>query len=339
MKASDKNPNTQSIYFREYLKVKMKLINACDQYIHFCKHTKNLSSHSISAYQHDFKCLNKVLGRNLKLSQIDRKKIYNYVNYLFDEGRAESTVKRHIACLKTFFKWLENEEYIKLNPFQKFDLKIRLPKRLPRNMKIDELKAMVKTARRKTNITSGCSKVIQSFECEKPRDIKHINTLLIIELLFSTGVRIGELMSVKIQDIHLASNTIQIQGKGQRERKVFIPDIEVQNLIEKYSLIRSSLHPKHDTFFINSRCTALSTQSARLLIKDNAKNAALLRVITPHMYRHSAATQLLEAGVDIRFVQKLLGHESIETTQIYTHVEDLVLRDNIVNAGIRKQLV
>ncbi len=314
----------------------MKLTDACERYLHYCQHTKKLSALTINAYRHDLKNFQALTGAGKAINTINRQSIYHYVDTLFSDGRSEATVKRRLACLKTLFKWLENEEYTDNSPFYKFDLKVRLPKRLPRNIKIDELRAMFHSARASANLPLS---LYDSKKISHPKKIKYLNTLIIIELLFSTGVRITELVSIQLADIHLNSNTIKIHGKGQRERKVFIPDKETLELIRIYLQARSGLTPSHTNFLINTRGAALSSQSARLLVKDNAKSAAIGRTITPHMYRHSAATQLLEAGVDIRFVQKLLGHESIETTQIYTHVEDIALRDNVMKAAIREQVM
>lgn len=316
----------------------MKLKQACKLYLHYCEHTKNLSALSINAYHHDLKSFQKITGSATKIQTIDRQSIYHYVDSLFNEERSEATVKRRLACLKTLFKWLENESLTKVNPFHNFDLKVRLPRRLPRNIKLDELSAMLSTAKRRSTSTPLLTQHQHQKKKNKPGNIRNLNTLIVIELLFSTGVRISELVAIQVSDIHLHSQTIKIHGKGQRERKVYIPDREISNLINTYLEARQLLNPAHTNFLINTRGGPLSAQSARLLVKENARNAAIGRPITPHMYRHSTATQLLEAGMDIRFVQKLLGHESIETTQIYTHVEDLTLKDNIIQAAIRRQL-
>lgn len=313
---------------------------ACQQYLHHCEHTKKLSEHSLRAYQHDLKTFLHLMGVKASVETIEREHLYGYIEFLYSEGRSEATVKRRIACLKTLFKWLEKEGLSETNPFSDFDLTIRIPKRLPRNLNVDELREMLHYARTQLGMNKR-----ESYESLRPpkrvttSEFNQLNTLTVLELLFCTGVRIGELTSIALEDINLYSQSIQIQGKGQRERKVYIPDKEITALLKHYVLVRMLKSPMHSQLLINSRGSPLTTQVARLLVKKNAEAARLTRNVTPHMYRHSAATQMLEEGVDIRIVQKLLGHESIETTQIYTHVQDTKLKNSVIEAGIRRKLL
>lgn len=311
----------------------MTLSEVCSLYLNYCKNTKNLSCLSVSAYYHDLKSFQNLIGQKCEIKAVSRQSLYEYVDKLFEEKRSASTVKRRIACLKTMFKWLENEDLIYANPFSKFDLKIKVPKRLPRNVKVNELRQMAQSAR-------ACAAEI-SIPGQNPRkrDICTLNALLIIEILYSTGIRVSELTSIRLDDVNFHTQSVHISGKGQRERKVFLPDQGLIDLIKNYIQIRNVFSTQHNYLLINSRGTPLSSQSARLIVKENAKQAQISRPITPHMYRHSTATQLLEAGVDIRYVQQLLGHESIQTTQIYTHVEDSALKEHIVRADIRRGIL
>ena len=311
----------------------MNLSEVCSLYLDYCKNTKNLSGLSVNAYYHDLKSFQKLLGTGCKLAAISRQSLYLYVDSLFKEERSASTVKRRIACLKTMFKWLENEGLIHNNPFSKFDLRIKVPKRLPRNIKVNELKQMAQSAR-------ACAPQFATpGQSPKKRDICALNALLIVEILYSTGIRVSELTSIRLNDINFHTQSVHINGKGQRERRVFLPDQGLIELIKNYTQTRNIFSKEHDYLLINSRGAPLSSQSARLIVKSNARRAQISRSITPHMYRHSTATQLLEAGVDIRYVQQLLGHESIQTTQIYTHVEDLALKEHIIKADIRRRLL
>ena len=311
----------------------MTLSEVCSLYLDYCKNTKNLSELSVNAYYHDLKSFQKLMGKECKITTVSRQLLYQYIDSLFKEKRSAATVKRHIACLKTMFKWLENEDFICNNPFLKFDLKIKVPKRLPRNIKVNELKQMVQSARACAGQVSELNRNL------KKRDICTLNALLIIEILYSTGIRISELTSIKINDINFHTQSIHINGKGQRERRVFLPDQDLIEFIKNYTQIRNIFSKEHDYLLINSRGTPLSSQSARLTVKNNAKRAKISRPITPHMYRHSTATQLLEAGVDIRYIQQLLGHESIQTTQIYTHVANSALKEHIMKADIRRRIL
>lgn len=316
----------------------MNLDKAGFQYLDHCKNVKNLSKLSILAYQRDLESFLAVAGSKLSVSEVDRELLYAYIEELYKQGKSEATVKRRIAYLKTMFKWLENKGDIDLTPFSKFNLTIRIPRRMPRNLSSSELKKLNQEAINQAGLPGNRYSVKEILYHFSRSNINLLNTLIIIDLLLHTGIRVTELTTIELQDIDLDSRTIKIHGKGQRERKVYIPDAQLKALIEGYLQIRASVNPDHSTLLINSRSTPLSSQSARILIRKLGNKAKLTRRVTPHMYRHSSATQLLEAGVDMRFVQKLLGHESIETTQIYVHVEDHALRENIANAKLRKRI-
>ncbi|WP_255487143.1 tyrosine-type recombinase/integrase [Oceanospirillum sediminis] len=160
--------------------------------------------------------------------------------------------------------------------------------------------------------------------------------MLALEMLYSTGIRVGELTSITLNDLDLYKGQIRIKGKGHRERKVFIPDQELMRLIDTYMKVRNRLFPTDvNTLLLNSRGKAASTQFIRKLLRELSHKCGLEEHATPHMCRHSTATELLNAGVDIRFVQKLMGHQSITTTQRYTHVSDEELRNQITAAALR----
>lgn len=316
----------------------MTLTNASSKFLHYCQHVKNLSTKTIKAYYHDLSCYGLFSGNDRLSTDISREQLYSYINFLHDEGKSGATVKRRIACLKTLFKWLENEEIIELTPFAKFSVVIRVQKRLPRNLSKSELTSLNKTAVKLSGLESTKYNCVFIADKYNHKNINELNIVVLSEVLFSTGVRIGELTSIQVQDIDIPSRFIRIKGKGNKERKVFLPDKATTNLIQGYLSVRLRINPGHNNLFINTRKSPLSTQSARSLIKRLGKEAKIIRKVTPHMYRHSTATQLLESGVDIRFVQQLLGHESIETTQIYTHVEDEALQYHLKSAKIRQRI-
>lgn len=316
----------------------MNISNSKKLYLKYCSGTKNLSPLSTQAYYHDLSIFVEFVGKRVNVRNINRETLYKFVEYLFEQGRSESTIKRRLACLKTFFKWLENIEEIDISPFFKFDLKIRLPQRIPRNLSKFELKSLLTEASKQTGMTAKEYSTANITERFSRSNVSVLNSLVIIEVLFNTGIRVTELTTIKLDNIDLKEGIIKIHGKGRRERKVYLADKEIKRLLEGYLLIRAHARPNHDFLLFNSRLTPLSSQSARLLVRSLGESASLTRRITPHMYRHSSATQLLEAGVDMRFVQKLLGHESIETTQIYTHVEDQALQRNISLARLRDKI-
>jgi integrase/recombinase XerD len=153
-------------------------------------------------------------------------------------------------------------------------------------------------------------------------------------LLLATGIRVGELATVRIRDIDLDQHSMRILGKGNRERQVFLPNEGIAQMLTEYIGPAETHANRPDGLLLDARRRPASSASLRARIKGLGLKAGLTRPITPHMLRHTTATALLEAGVDIRFVQRLLGHQSIATTQIYTHVSDQALKAAIVRANV-----
>jgi len=310
----------------------MNLSGNISQYLAHCQHIKKLSHHTIKAYSIDLSEFKQFVGGSKKLKNIGRELIRNYVQYLFKErGLKEASVKRKIACLKSMFGWYESEEVIEKNPFRIMNLKIKLPKQLPRALSRKEIKALLNAPLKQMGYIHRRAYQNDEFvqKITSRHDFIQLTSQLVLELLFATGIRVGELVDIKISDIAVEDKTVKIKGKGERERLVFLPSQQLITLINIYKSIRKNFCPTTQLLLINTRGDALNTQMARLLIRRTGELAKLKRRITPHMLRHSTATHLLDSGVDIRHVQKLLGHQSILTTQIYTHVSDAQLKSVI----------
>jgi len=310
----------------------MDLNVAVNQYLAHCQHVKNLSHHTIKAYTIDFQKFQEFTGSEKKLEDIDRELLRNYVQYMFEEKiLKETSVKRRVACLKSLFRWYEYEEVIEKTPFRAMDLKIKMPKHLPKALDRKEIRSLLKTPLQELGFTHRNSYKSKNFaqKITSRRGFIQLTSQLALELLFATGIRVGELVSIEINDVSAEDKKIKIKGKGDRERVVFLPDQQLINLISTYESARNHFQPQTQILLINTRGTALNTQVVRLHVRNAGETANLDRRITPHMLRHSAATHLLDSGVDIRHVQKLLGHQSITTTQIYTHVSDTQLKEVI----------
>jgi site-specific recombinase XerD len=315
----------------------MILKDICCQFVTFCEATRKLSGHTIRAYKKDLEIFCGYVGEHTKIGTIDRKVLKTFVNQLCETPASMSSNKRRIACVKAMFRWMELEDHILVNPFHKIEIKLKIPRKLPRNIPNSELSIMIKKARSELGLeaTQHYNEAVLSPLINAKRDLNKLTTIVVLELLISTGIRVGELVSINEEQIYWHEGRIRILGKGQRERYVFLPDSELIELIRSYLSIKSVTNPEGTTMLVNSRGKPASTQFIRKLIKTLSKKTTINRNITPHMYRHSAACQLLEADVDIRFVQRLLGHHSISTTEIYTHVNDRVLQDKITRAGVR----
>jgi len=152
--------------------------------------------------------------------------------------------------------------------------------------------------------------------------------------LFTTGLRVGELVAVCLADMSERETAILVRGKGRRERRVFLPGREARAVLARYLAARVATCTPIDQLLVTANGVAVTTQYVRKRLRELARSAGIGRRITPHMLRHTAATQLLEAGVDIRFVQTLLGHTSIATTQIYAEVRDTALKARLARANM-----
>lgn len=291
-----------------------------NEFLDHCKH-KDLSNYTLRAYRQDLNDFNKWTARSDTENWVSKDSITNWMTDMRNRGLAPATVKRRIACLKVLCRWLEDEERIPNNPFHRLRATVRLARRLPRNLTHAELKSLL-----------GTNDVL-----DEGRPNFQANTLtLALELLFTTGIRIGELCSIHLNDIDLGSGIILIKGKGNRERRVFLVDDNIKKRIKAYLKRRSQTIPSTNTLLVTRRGNPISPDLIRKSLHQRTESLGLPRKITPHMLRHTAATQLLENGVDIRFVQKLLGHASISTTEIYTHVSDTKLQEAIKTANPRR---
>lgn len=322
----------------------MNLDSAKSIFLDHCKSIKQLSPHTIRAYCSDLKEFSIFIKNKRKqvsdIRDLKKEDIKTYMKYLFENRMLkERTIKRKVACLKVFFRWLEMEEQISSSPFYKLDTKIKLPKCLPRNIPSNELRLLFQSCDPLIANTGNHRNVLTGTSNNMKTLIAQLTAQLSIEILFATGVRVSELASITLNSINISDRSIHINGKGKRERRVFIPDQELLNLIECYLKTRNLYLPSTNVLLINSRGRAASTQYIRKLIRYVGENAGISNRITPHRFRHSCATQLLEAGVDIRFVQKLLGHESISTTEIYTQVCDSALKETIATAATKNKIL
>lgn len=317
----------------------MKITQACEEFLTHCRVGKNLSEHSLRAYRIDLKEFTGFCAAEARITDCDRHLLRQYLTHLFDhKNLKETSIRRRMACLKAMFHWLETEELLDSNPFHKFKAPIKLPKRLPRSLAAHELRTLL-------TAPLGELKLKTPGDLEKFSDgitrkqFNQATCLLALELLFYTGMRIGELTQITLKDIDLQESIIKITGKGNRERRVFINDSELTRLIDGYNKLRFHYNPVDDHLLVTPQGKPATPQFLRKLIARAAQSTDMERHVTPHMLRHSTATHLLEAGVDIRHVQKLLGHNSISTTEIYTQVSDNSLKEVICKGHPRRRVL
>jgi len=276
-------------------------------YLKYCETQKKLNHKTLKAYRIDLNQFTEFIKE--KNSEPNKETIQNYIALLHNKHKSK-TVKRKIASIKALFAYFEYEELIETNPFTKLKTKFREPFTLPKTIPIDIIKIILRTAYVELN-----QKGITQFQYNVI-----LRNLAVMESLFATGVRVSELCSLKVNEVDLDSQYMRINGKGSKERLIQIENKDVLLALKNYRIAFVTQINQCGYFFVNKLGNRLSEQSVRFMINKYVKKCNIPIHITPHMFRHSFATLLLEEDVDIRYIQKLLGHSSIVTTQIYTHV-------------------
>lgn len=273
-----------------------------EKFIQRCKGMKGLSELTLKAYRIDlrqFICFMKARDCFSKADMTD------YLTVLHTKYKPKSA-RRKIACVKSFYKYMEMEDIIESNPFHKIAIKYKEPVTLPKTIPL------------------GCIHdiLLHAYNCYETAQTRYqkecaLRNIIVIELLFSTGMRVTELIQLNTSDLNLKEGTIHIIGKGARERIMCISDDKICQLISLYVTTRCN---ESEYLLLNKRGNRLSQQSVRNIINDYAHAIQAPLHITPHMFRHAFATELHNEEIDIRYIQQFLGHSSITTTQIYTHI-------------------
>nr|WP_297383276.1 tyrosine-type recombinase/integrase [uncultured Roseateles sp.] len=289
----------------------MLLKTSTKRFLAHCGTATTLSEHTLRAYEGDLNDAVQFIGARRKLCDVSKDDLRRYIHHLRQARELkESTIKRRMATLKLLFKWAIHEEFLSSSPFASLNEKIRLPKRLPRALDRDDQARLRRAA---------AMRVVSDFDT--------LRQTVAINLLLTTGIRVGELVAIERSDLSMADACIRIHGKGNRQRLAYVHPKPLQRHLSQYLDRRSALGATNDRLFVASDGRPLSTATVRHELRRASQAAGIVRRVTPHMLRHTCATNWLEAGLDIRFVQKLLGHHSISTTEIYTHVSDQGLRD------------
>lgn len=277
------------------------------EYLDFCQYQKRLDPKTLKAYRIDLRQFREQLSVSC-VSQISIEMLEAFIGTLHGTFKPK-TAKRKIASLKAFFHYLEYKDLIEANPFNKIHTRFREPITLPKVIPLHTIETFLATmySQRERAADDGQKKKI-------------LRDIAVIEVLFSTGMRISELCSLRPGDVDLQDGVILISGKGAKERKIQIGSRDVLLVLRDYEQKFRFEMGNCQFFFVNRVGKRLSEQSVREMINKYCSMAAIQMHITPHMFRHSFATFLLESDVDIRYIQEMLGHSSINVTEIYTHV-------------------
>ena len=284
----------------------MYIKNYINDYLNYCRSHKQLSPHTIRAYGIDLNGFVSLSNAN-KVCDLNDSAIDSLL-MRYSTIYSPKTIKRKVASINSFLTYLCDVRKENL-PIKRIITNIKCPQQLPRTIPLDFIEEILKT-------------VIYDHKNETNSLRRRIllRDAAILEVLFATGVRVAELCSLTPSDINLKSGVIVIRGKGNKERLASIHnEYVIMTLSEYYNCFLTSIHDSN-SFFVNKYGKRISDQSVRTIVKKYTSKLHPEINVTPHMFRHSFATYLLESGVDIRCIQKLLGHSSISTTEIYTHV-------------------
>ena len=304
-----------------------------NNFLFHCKIERNLSPKTLKAYETDLKQFLQFLlenNHNIIINEISKNQIREYLATI--SNLKPKSIKRKIASLKALFNFLEFEDILLVNPFRKMRINLKEEKKLPAVMDIKEITKIYNYIYKRMDLVfSKPTSFYSQYEA--------IRNTVIIELFFITGARVSEIANLSLESINLTTKQITIKGKGRKERVIQICNSEALSIIKQYiKIFKNFYNNDQSSLFINRLGNEISDQSIRGIIKTITQNSGIERHITPHMFRHTFATLLLERDVDIKYIQTLLGHSSIMTTQIYTHVNMKKQRQILTSKHPRKDI-
>lgn len=281
----------------------MRLEDKLAAYLEYCEYRKELDRKTLKAYRIDLR----QYFEYICVDEPDKEKIEEYVTHLHKSYK-QKTVKRKIASIKAFYNYLEETEIIAESPFRKIKVKFKETVTLPRIIPREEIEKLLNHMYQCLNENDKASRKFM------------LRDVAVIEVFFATGARVYEISNIRDDSINLNTGLIRLMGKGGKERYVQISNTSILEVLKKYYDENEQSIKKSGYFFVNNRESRYTEQSIRLMLKKYTKQAGIERNITPHMFRHSFATYLIEEGVDVSCVHQILGHSSIKTTQIYIHI-------------------
>jgi len=295
----------------------IQLRAATDEFLSYCDLERQLSQHTLQAYAADLQDFRRWVAKDIDVAEISEATLKAYLADMVGQRRLTvSTVRRRFACLRAFFRRLADLGQGP-DPFLKWRLRLPRRKRLPRALTRGETVSLLTSPR----IT-------------EPRGASDAVLSLAIRLMVSTGMRVGELCKLRTDEVAPDGSSLRIHGKGSRDRVAYISDGTLRRELRQFAQLRQKGPYGGTALFVNRYGSTMKPQSIRSKLRRHAEQIGLPRRVTPHMLRHTAATLLIETGVDIRLVQRMLGHSSIATTEIYTHVSDEALRMTLERADV-----
>lgn len=282
------------------------------RYVAYLRLEKGMTSNTIEAYTNDVqKLLQYTASGNLSLQDVDRGTLHDFVCTLQDVGIGARSQARVISGIKSFFRYLKLDGYIDEDPASQLEMP-QTGRHLPEVLTVEEIDAMLSSID------------LSTAEGQRNRAI--------LEVLYSCGLRVSELVGLRLSQLYLQDEYICVEGKGNKQRLVPISQQAVRE-IEQYMTDRATLDIKsgeEDYLFLNRRGRHLSRVMVFYIVRDACERCGIKKSVSPHTLRHSFATHLLENGANLRAIQQMLGHESITTTEIYVHLDKHFLRQEVL---------
>lgn len=284
------------------------------EFENYLKNVRKYSINTVNSYLCDINIFLEYLKeRKINYKDVNRDVIRTYLKYLDMAKYKSSSINRLLSSLNDYYNYLVKMKYVKYNHFEDIN-RPRREKKLPNFINYEEYMTLIKQAEKEEN------------------EFLRARNLLFLEILFDTGLRVSEAVNIKLGDINKSECSIKVLGKGSRERIVYFGEYAL-NYLNEYMAIKAGINsPDKNYLFLNKNYTKLTRRGAEYLISSVTKQALLKQKVTPHTLRHSFATEMLNNGCDIRSVQELLGHKSLSTTGIYTHVTNEVVRTEYLKA-------
>lgn len=307
----------------------METLNSIiEWFIGHCANHRKLSGHTLKAYKHDLKLFLDFLSKqtdqkgSIAIHTVDKKLVQTWVTNM--NGAKPRTLRRRLAAVKSMFATVERQGIIAFDPLARFRSEIKVGSSLPRIVGRSTVRSLLRSPRKKAEALPLYGRIMQE--------------ATLFEMLFSTGMRVSEVSNTTIEHVDMDRQIIKVHGKGNREREIPIVCSAFQEALEsQIEWRRQNGGTSVSPLFVSRRDTPLSDQSIRAILRRHARKIGA-KHITPHMLRHTVATLLLEEGVDLRHIQRLLGHSSITTTTIYVHVSERSQRRALVQKHPRNKM-
>jgi integrase/recombinase XerD len=323
----------------------MQMTKAIGEFLSGYFATNDRSKKTRAAYGSDLQQFAVYAGKELPLQSMHGMLIEEWAAHLRKEGYSPASMRRKMVVLKVFCSYWVRRAVLAESPFWRVKLSLGRIEQLPRALTEAEMRGLLAYAGARGKVTPAPHKGLALSKGEAMRassqEYRALRNLALVDLLFATGMRVGEAASLNVEDFQIAESVFRIQGKGGRDRLAYVVDEQTVRIQKQHLETRSHLLTESSALFLNASGQRLSTQGMANVIAQFRRGSGIERHVTPHMLRHTVATLLLRNGMDIRVVQEFLGHASIATTQRYTHVvkEHLIgeLRKHHPSIGLRAE--